>query len=240
MKNSNWNFQAHFVNFIDFETFSSNKFVPETVSHMNFFKRYLFKKALLEDELANEERRRKEVVIEKQPETVAVVEPEEVKEEKPTPASPKATMPVGGEFLSTSSRHLVKLSELSDLEIANFELSEEEQARLLSDYEQEIKEREKTKTEITEATTATATKSAMKSKNPTKSSSNVQSSKGKNNKNVKHQQQQKSTQQQTSSSKGGEKTKKAVGELKVESNHFKKEVDSSSTSDESWEKEFDL
>lgn len=116
-------------------------------------------------------------------------------------------------------------------------MSEEEQARLLSDYEQEIKEREKSKTELCDAPTA-VTKSAMKSKNPPKSSSNVQSSKGKNNKNVKHQQQQKSTQQQTSS-KGGEKTKKTVG-LKVESNHFKKEVDSSSTSDESWEKEFDL
>lgn len=43
--------------------------MPDTVSHMNFFKRYLFKKALLEDELANEERRRKEeMVIAKQPE----------------------------------------------------------------------------------------------------------------------------------------------------------------------------
>lgn len=54
----------------------SNKFVPDTVSHMNFFKRYLFKKALLEDVLANEERRKKEIVIEKQPEPVAVVEPQ--------------------------------------------------------------------------------------------------------------------------------------------------------------------
>ena len=67
----------------------SNKFVPDTVSHMNFFKRYLFKKALLEDELANEERRRKEVVIEKQPESVAVVESPvkiPVKTKEPTPA----------------------------------------------------------------------------------------------------------------------------------------------------------
>jgi hypothetical protein len=50
---------------------------------MNFFKRYLFKKALLEDELANEERRRKEtqMVINKQPEAIV--------EEKPvTPPSP--------------------------------------------------------------------------------------------------------------------------------------------------------
>lgn len=58
--------------------------MPDTVTHMNFFKRYLFKKALLEDELANEERRRKEVVIEKQPEPVAVVESQkETKEPAP-------------------------------------------------------------------------------------------------------------------------------------------------------------
>ncbi len=37
--------------------------MPDTVSHMNFFKRYLFKKALLEDELANEESRNKESEI---------------------------------------------------------------------------------------------------------------------------------------------------------------------------------
>lgn len=48
---------------------------------MNFFKRYLFKKALLEDDLANDERRRKEIVIEKQPEAVLVVEPKTVTEE---------------------------------------------------------------------------------------------------------------------------------------------------------------
>jgi hypothetical protein len=54
---------------------------------MNFFKRYLFKKALLEDELANEERRRKEMqmVINKQPEAIV--------EEKPVtpPTSPAKT-----------------------------------------------------------------------------------------------------------------------------------------------------
>lgn len=56
--------------------------MPDLVSHMNFFKRYLFKKALLEDELANEERKRKEVVVEKQPPmttvaAVAVAKPQE-------------------------------------------------------------------------------------------------------------------------------------------------------------------
>lgn len=125
-----------------------------------------------------------------------------------------------------------------DLEIANFELSEEEQAKLLEDYEQEIKEREKSKADIVEA--PVVPKSAIKaSKNPSKSTPNVQS-KGKNNKNVKAQQPpQKSTQQPTTTKKGETKGKKADGELKMEKDHFKKESESS-TSDESWEKEFDL
>lgn len=67
----------------------SNKFVPDTVSHMNFFKRYLFKKALLEDELANEERRKKEAeTISKQPEP-AIIEPP-IEEEVPQPVVIKA------------------------------------------------------------------------------------------------------------------------------------------------------
>jgi hypothetical protein len=55
---------------------------------MNFFKRYLFKKALLEDELANEERRLKEAqIICKQPEAIV--------EDKPiTPdTAPSSTTP---------------------------------------------------------------------------------------------------------------------------------------------------
>lgn len=123
------------------------------------------------------------------------------------------------------------------MEIANFELSEEEQARLLEDYEQEIKEREKSKTETVEK--PASVKTAMKStKNPSKSISNVQS-KGKNNKNVKIQQepQQKSTQQPAA--KGDPKGKRSGAQLKIEQDHFKKESESS-TSDESWEKEFDL
>jgi len=194
-----------------------NKFVPDTVSHMNFFKRYLFKKALLEDELANEERRRKEVVIEKQPAPVVVESPVETK----APAPPmKSDTVVGG-----------------DLDIANFELSEEEQAKLLEDYEQEIKEREKTKSDIVEV--PVVPKAAIKAtKNPSKSGSNVQS-KGKNNKNVKAQQPPQKSTQQPAATKAEPKGKKPAGELKMEKVHFKKESESS-TSDESWEKEFDL
>lgn len=70
---------------------------------MNFFKRYLFKKALLEDELANEERRRKEVVIEKQPEPVEVVaKPQEKKEEivtsQVTTKAPALKAEIDGEY----------------------------------------------------------------------------------------------------------------------------------------------
>lgn len=73
--------------------------MPDTVSHMNFFKRYLFKKALLEDELANEERRKKEAtVIEKQPEPVAVVEPKtEVEEPLPALSLPALKTDLKGE-----------------------------------------------------------------------------------------------------------------------------------------------
>lgn len=218
---------------------------------MNFFKRYLFKKALLEDDLANDDRRRKEVVIQKQPEPVSVIEPQEEVIVEPaespefvessdfveSPEFVESPSDIGGNFLNLSVKFDF-LTSFSDLEIANFELSEEEQARLLSDYEQEIKEREKSKTEIAKSSIA-ANKSAIKSKNQPKPTSNVQSSKGKNTKSVKFQQQQKST-QQPPAAKGSEKTKKTAEGLKVESNHFKKDVDSSSTSDESWEKEFDL
>lgn len=71
--------------------------VPDTVSHMNFFKRYLFKKALLEDELANIDRR-KEVVIEKQPEPVVVVEPQaEAPAKKESVPSPMVKADLGGQ-----------------------------------------------------------------------------------------------------------------------------------------------
>lgn len=53
---------------------------------MNFFKRYLFKKALLEDDLATEERRKREIVIEKQPEPV-IIEPKVIEPSKLPTAS---------------------------------------------------------------------------------------------------------------------------------------------------------
>jgi hypothetical protein len=77
---------------------------------MNFFKRYLFKKALLEDDLANEERRRKEVVIEKQPEPI-IVEPQ-VDVKTPVLAT-KADIVSGLEPLKGKFRNFVSSQKLT-------------------------------------------------------------------------------------------------------------------------------
>ncbi|CAG9797525.1 unnamed protein product [Chironomus riparius] len=223
-----------------------NKFVPNTVSHMNFFKRYLFKKALLEDELANEERRKKEeMVIEKQPEPAVVIE-------SPTPvvAQIKQTQP-------QPQQQTTRKNEINDLDIANYEISEEEQARLLAEYEQEIKEREKNKSDddivvpdedladIEPTPKPKAQKPTKKSTVQSKTSTSTSAAaatKGKNIKDSKTQQHQhKSNQQQKT--KNPEKlktaTKRADDPLPIEKDHFKKESDTS-TSDESWEKDFDM
>lgn len=136
------------------------------------------------------------------------------------------------------------------MDIANFELSEEEQARLLEEYEQEIKEREKNnKDDSIEIPVDDVVPNKAKIQKPAKKS-NVQSkptagasTKGKINKDLKTQQhQQKSTQQQKPSAKNPEnktKTNKKNEALPIEKDHFKKESESS-TSDESWEKDFDM
>jgi len=71
---------------------------------MNFFKRYLFKKAMLEDELANEERRKREVIVE-QPSSVgepAVVEPQaQVVSSVPAPVAKSSE--IGGELHLSST-----------------------------------------------------------------------------------------------------------------------------------------
>lgn len=226
-------------NFIFFIIFS-NKFVPDTVSHMNFFKRYLFKKALLEDDLANEERRKREIVIEKQPETV-IIEPKVVESKLPsTSLNGKLTL-----HLSHNINALLMIFIL-DLELTNYEISEEEQSKLLEEYEKEIKERQMTTDgpeDLVQSipTEASNLKTAQPSNNPKgqgKSSANVQS-RGKNNKTIKSKQPEKSTQQQ-GTKKGIEKKGKSANEpMKLEKDHFKKENDST-TSDESWEKDFEM
>lgn len=213
--------------------------MPDIVSHMNFFKRYLFKRALLEDELASEERTKKEdvVVIEKQPEPAIVVEAPIATE---SPPQIKKNEGSGGKKSFKNEQKLDVENLLLDLDIANYELSEEEQARLLEAYELEIKEREKKGDVFVEP--EELPKVATKSQKSAKKSLNVQSksnaaapvtssaSKGKNNKDLKNQQHQpqKSTQQQ-----------KSKNQAKLAGNNQTKESESS-TSDESWEKDFDM
>lgn len=201
--------------------------MPSSVSHMNFFKRYLFKKALLEDDIANEKRKTKDV-IQKQADPSFAVSPDVLIEKNPsTDINSKTTAFI----YNIKTWKFLKRSKILDSEIPSFELSEEEQAKLLEDYEREIKLREHSKAENVQISPVTndVVKSAKQS---SKTSANVQL-KGKKIKNVKLHQ-SKSTQQQT--------TRGPVKNLELKNfnqDHFKKESESS-TSDESWEKEFDI
>lgn len=184
---------------------------------------------------------------------------------------------------------------MPEFDATNIELSEEEQARLLEEYEQEIREREKslttsvgkldlvdeslliqsdiegtpqktqkaptqpdTKGKATTTTTSAAAAAAGGKRDKTTNNQKQQPNKsqqqgkaasatGKNVNNKQQQQQQQQTnagkkgaqQQQQQTATGGGKGKK--DQLKMDKNHFTKDAEaSSSNSDESWEKEFEL
>lgn len=240
--------------------------VPSKVAHMDFWKRYLFKKALLEDAIANAEiaeRKAKAAVASSEtvaPNTVIVQtdQPKRTIEEDLIPDD-------------------IAWAEVPEFDASNMELSEEEQARLLEEYEQEIKEREKAiaaghmdpvdealliqsdiektpqKTPVAKAGTK-AGKGSPSQAATKKTTNQPQSASRTANANQKS-----STQSQQQQQKGGnaknaagsrtaatnskQKTpakKQQQNELKIEKNHFTKDDVSSSNSDESWEKEFDL
>ncbi|XP_076269091.1 BSD domain-containing protein 1-B-like [Rhynchophorus ferrugineus] len=89
------------------------KLVPDVIEHQLFWKRYLFKKALLEDELAKQEQ----------------TERREQKEKEET-------------LTQTQSKQYVEKDELkweNEYFAANVELTEEEQIALLEEYEKEQK-----------------------------------------------------------------------------------------------------
>lgn len=172
---------------------------------------------------------------------------------------------------------------MPEFDASNMELSEEEQARLLEEYEQEIKEREKAiasgqmdpvdealliqsdiektpqKTPVAKAATKAAKGSPSSAATTKKSSStNQQQPQSASNKtaNQKSSAQQKggnlatknagsrtgttATAATNSKQKTPAKKQQPQNELKIEKNHFTKDDVSSSNSDESWEKEFDL
>uniref|UniRef100_A0A182RAQ8 BSD domain-containing protein n=1 Tax=Anopheles funestus TaxID=62324 RepID=A0A182RAQ8_ANOFN len=258
--------------------------VPAKVAHMNFWKRYLFKKALLEDAIANAEMaERKAKAALNSTETCApnktIVQTDQPRRtiEEATEPEETSSYPIGDDLA---------WAEVPEFDATNIELSEEEQARLLEEYEQEIREREKSlttsvgKLDIVDesllvqsdiegtpqktpkasaqavadpkgkATSSTAPGTKKEPKGSSNQKANTpqpnkaatqqqQGGKASNGKNVnnKNQQQQtgkKGAQQQTA---GGKKK----DQLKMDKNHFSKEAEaSSSNSDESWEKEFEL
>lgn len=270
--------------------------VPAKVAHMNFWKRYLFKKALLEDAIANAElAERKAKAALNNTETCApnktIVQTDQPRratiEEATEPEEASPSYPIADDLA---------WAEVPEFDATNIELSEEEQLRLLEEYEQEIREREKSLTtsvgkldlvdeslliqsdiegtpqktqkknvsaQAGDAKGAKQTSTVAAKKDPKASSTNQKANtqqpnksgpqggkatnagKNVNSKNQQQQQQQTQTgkkgttaqQQQQQQQTGGKKKE----QLKMDKNHFSKEAEaSSSNSDESWEKEFEL
>ncbi|XP_019529773.3 BSD domain-containing protein 1-A [Aedes albopictus] len=226
--------------------------VPSKVAHMDFWKRYLFKKALLEDAIANAEMAEKKA-------KAAIVSNETVAPNKVIVQTDQPKRTIEEELMPDD----ITWAEVPEFDASNLELSEEEQARLLEEYEQEIKEREKAigsgrmdpvdealliqsdiettpqkKPAAGEKSTATSG-SSSKSSPATKKPQSANNSRNTNQKTVKP--------AGKSNAPGNNKQKtpatkqqKSQSNLKMEKNHFNKDDVSSSNSDESWEKEFDL
>ncbi|XP_058128657.1 BSD domain-containing protein 1-A-like [Anopheles ziemanni] len=263
--------------------------VPAKVAHMDFWKRYLFKKALLEDAIANAEiAERKAKAALATTETIAPAktivqtdQPRRTIEEADSDETP--SYPIADELA---------WGEVPEFDATNIELSEEEQARLLEEYEQEIREREKSLTTsigkldivdeslliqsdiegtpqktpkvAPEAAKSTAKKdspAAAKSAAGPKATNNQKSSQGKptatsqpqaekganksSNAGATGRNVNTSKNQPSAANKKAAQTATPAGkkkdQLKMDKNHFTKEAEaSSSNSDESWEKEFEL
>ncbi|XP_065085966.1 BSD domain-containing protein 1-A-like [Ochlerotatus camptorhynchus] len=232
--------------------------VPSKVAHMDFWKRYLFKKALLEDAIANAEMADKKA-------KAAVVSSETVAPNIVIVQTDQPKRAIEEELITDD----ITWAEVPEFDASNLELSEEEQARLLEEYEQEIKEREKaigsgrmdpvdealliqsdiekTPQKKPASTASSSSSSSNKSIAAKKTQSQPQSANSRNT-NQKSQQQKGTNVKPTgkagasgnSKQKTPAKQEKKPNELKIEKNHFTKDDVSSSNSDESWEKEFDL
>lgn len=239
--------------------------VPSKVAHMDFWKRYLFKKALLEDAIANAE-------IAERKAKAAVASAETVAPNKVIVQTDQPKRTIEEDLIPDE----IAWSEVPEFDASNMELSEEEQARLLEEYEQEIKEREKAigsgqmdpvdealliqsdiektpqKTPVAKAAATGKAKGSPSSQATAKKSSNQPQSASRTAANQKS-----SAQQKGANAKGAAAGSRAAvnantkqkqtpakkqpqNELKIEKNHFTKDDVSSSNSDESWEKEFDL
>lgn len=245
--------------------------VPDKISHMEFWKRYLFKRALLEDALANaeiaEKRSKAEVnstnsvvpnkTIIQTTQPKKIVSDDELKELK------KKII----EDILYDDDELVKYDDLKWVEEDDYiedhffhthiELPEEEQERILAEYEKEIQEREKRKTEENVNSSNIKKKQSpnqkknqqqqqKQSSNSNKKGTAKSDKKNPNEENKTNKQNlNKKTQQnnqkgnQTNKTNRDRKLDDSGNSLKVEKNHFKmddKEDIASSNSDESWDK----
>ncbi|EAT48146.1 AAEL000752-PA [Aedes aegypti] len=222
--------------------------VPSKVAHMDFWKRYLFKKALLEDAIANAELAEKKA-------KAAIVSNETVAPNKVIVQTDQPKRTIEEELIPDD----ITWAEVPEFDASNLELSEEEQARLLEEYEQEIKEREKAvgssrMDPVDEALLIQSDIEKTPQKKPPTSSGNDKStpatkksqSANSRNANQKVQQSKSGSVKPTGTNATGKqksvtaKQQKPQNDLKIEKNHFTKDDVSSSNSDESWEKEFDL
>lgn len=235
--------------------------VPSKVAHMDFWKRYLFKKALLEDAIANAE-------IAERKAKAAIVSNETVAPNKVIVQTDQPKRTIEEELMPDD----ITWAEVPEFDASNLELSEEEQARLLEEYEQEIKEREKIigsgrMDPVDEALLIQSDIEKTPQKKPAasgksesggsstsspatkKPQSQPQSANSRNTNQKSQQQKGKSVTPagKTNPAGGNSKQKtpaskqqKSQSQLKIEKNHFTKDDVSSSNSDESWEKEFDL
>lgn len=230
--------------------------VPQRVSHMQFWQRYLFKRALLEDALANAEsaeRRAKQEVnstASVSPLRKSIIHSEQPKRVLAEVETPEAAVAVTEDNLLAMEKLEKELCQMSESELkwaaagqedfANcVELSEEEQARLLAEYELEIQERDRKLTPKKEPIKSKAQQPKGYQNKAQKTAKDPVTAKATAKGTAAVQKQQQSGNKTSNSSSNAKKTGKAVGEKK-EAAAAAVAPAQKEDSDESWEKEFDL
>uniref|UniRef100_A0A2A4K9W8 BSD domain-containing protein n=1 Tax=Heliothis virescens TaxID=7102 RepID=A0A2A4K9W8_HELVI len=203
-----------------------DKLVPDAVSHDDFWERYLFRVALLQDRLAAAARR--------QPQAAPSADPvlAHLPLQTPIEQSPKKVLSGLEDEKPFEAPDMDNVVAWEDEDFANdVELTEEQQILLLEEYEREIADKKLTK----------QTSSRDIANNNTDKTTNT------DNKKTKTAQTRDKMNNKQTKNKNGRSPKKAVksdvcGNNLVEDYFGDKEVkdDASANSDESWEKEFEI
>ncbi|KAJ6646644.1 BSD domain-containing protein 1-A [Pseudolycoriella hygida] len=220
-------------------------FVPDQVPHMEFWKRYLFKRAILEDALANAEIAERKARAEV--DSMKSVSPRKAASIIQTEQPKKVLSDHDLENTEEKPSTIVSGKEWPGDDFGNVEISEEEQARLLEEYEAEIQERELKKSLIVPLEEKLKLEEAERKEKSSAKQVNQQKkvplkNQAQNKKEQVKQQAPDSTKKSTTQSKqsktnkqSGDKVEKPTDKIKRSTNE-----DDSKDSDESWEKDFDL